>query len=38
MPSTYGRGRGGEEDEAAQVGGALVGQSTGSVDQGADGV
>lgn len=35
---TYGRSRGGEEDEAAQVRGALVGQGTGSVDQSADGV
>lgn len=36
--STHGRSRGGEENEASQVRGALVGHSTGGVDQGADGV
>lgn len=35
---TYGRSRGGEEDETSQVRGALVGQSTRGVDQSADGV
>jgi hypothetical protein len=31
-----GRGRGGSEDETAEVGSALVAQSTGSVDEGGD--
>lgn len=34
MP-TYGRSRGGEEDEAAEVGGTLVAESSGSVDESA---
>ena len=33
---TYGRSRAGEEDQAAEVGGALVGESTSGVDEGTD--
>lgn len=32
----HGRGRGGQEDEAAEVGSALVGQSAGCVEQGTN--
>lgn len=33
---TYGRSRAGEEDQAAEVGGALVGESAGGVDEGTN--
>jgi hypothetical protein len=34
--ATYRRSRGGEEDQAAEVGGALVGESASGVDEGTD--
>ena len=34
--ATYGRSRAGEEDQAAEVGGALVGESASGVDEGTD--
>lgn len=33
---SYGRSRAGEEDQAAEVGGALVGESTSGVDESTD--
>jgi hypothetical protein len=33
---TYGRSRAGEEDQAAEVGGALVGESASGVDEGTN--
>ena len=35
---THSRSRGGEEDQAAEVGGALVAEGAGGVDEGADAV
>lgn len=34
--TTYGRSGAGEEDQGAEVGGALVGESAGGIDEGTD--